>query len=125
MPMGAYCGSVESRVEPDASTTTTLSDPEISLQATVAVKKYAYVPRPNATVLPVSLAGAYKTPVWAPPTTRTVRPARVARKLQVIRKAAATPMKKSGLTLRALRTCGASDQKPSGIAGRSGAEGWT
>jgi hypothetical protein len=58
------------------------------------------------------------------PTTRTTRPARVLRKAHHKNNASSAPMMKSTLTLSAARTCGKSDQKPSGIAGRSGAEGW-
>ena len=58
------------------------------------------------------------------PTVRTTRPQRVLRKDQAISAASTMPMKKSGLTCKALFKLALSLQKPSEIEPSRGAVGW-
>ncbi|OHV14801.1 hypothetical protein BK022_23750 [Methylorubrum extorquens] len=58
------------------------------------------------------------------PTTRRIRPALVLRNAHHRNTASAAPARNSTLTRNAAWTCGRSDQKPKGIAGSGGAEGW-
>ena len=58
------------------------------------------------------------------PTTRIVRPIRVARNIQASATASTQPARNRTLTLSAAWTCGLSLHQPKGIAGKSGATGW-
>ncbi len=88
--------------------------PASALPAMVASSRVRLMSRPSA------LAASALSP-----TMRSRSPSRVARNIQAMAKATATPTRNSGLMVNALRTCGTADQPPNGMPGRPGALGCT